>query len=96
MLFHVTMKVNLPPDMPKDQAAAIKAEEKAYAQELQKIGKWRHLWRVAGSYENVSIFDVKDNTELQGLISELPLFPYMEIRVSPLCRHPSSIRNDDS
>lgn len=96
MLFHVTMKVNLPPDMPKDQAAAIKAEEKAYAQELQNAGKWRHLWRVAGSYANVSIFDVEDNAELQALISNLPLFPYMDIQVSPLCRHPSSVREDDS
>lgn len=96
MLYHVTMKVNLPAGMPKNQAAAIKAEEKAYAQELQRAGKWRHLWRVAGSYANVSIFDVKDNAELQELISNLPLFPYMDIHVSPLCRHPSSIREDDN
>ncbi|WAM54016.1 muconolactone Delta-isomerase family protein, partial [Vreelandella venusta] len=32
--------------------------EKAYSQELQRQGKWRHLWRIAGSYANVSIFDV--------------------------------------
>ncbi|WP_299311104.1 muconolactone Delta-isomerase family protein [uncultured Halomonas sp.] len=29
-------------------------------------------------------------------MSNLPLFPYMEISVKPLCRHPSSIRDDDS
>ncbi|XKE46170.1 muconolactone Delta-isomerase [Halomonas organivorans] len=96
MLFQVEMTVKLPPDMPAEQAAEIKAREKAYAQELQQAGKWRHLWRVAGSYANVSIFDVEDNAELQDLISNLPLFPYMEIRVKPLCRHPSSIREDDS
>ncbi|ATJ81557.1 muconolactone Delta-isomerase [Halomonas beimenensis] len=96
MLFQVEMTVKLPPDMPAEQAAEIKAKEKAYAQELQQAGKWRHLWRVAGSYANVSIFDVEDNAELQDLISNLPLFPYMEIRVKPLCRHPSSIREDDS
>ncbi|QEM80416.1 muconolactone Delta-isomerase [Halomonas binhaiensis] len=96
MLFQVEMKVNLPSDMPESQATEIKATEKAYSQELQRYGKWRHLWRVAGSYANVSIFDVKDNTELQDIISRLPLFPYMEISVKPLCRHPSSIRDDDS
>lgn len=95
MLFQVEMKVNLPPDMPESQAAEIKATEKAYSQELQRIGKWRHLWRVAGSYANVSIFDVEDNAELQDIISRLPLFPYMDISVKPLCRHPSSIRDDD-
>src|SRR5690606_26419983 len=74
MLFKVEMKVNLPHDMPAEVAAEIKAREKAYAQELQAQGKWRHLWRVAGSYANVSIFDVADNAELQELISALPLF----------------------
>ncbi|MGC3874353.1 muconolactone Delta-isomerase [Halomonas sp. GXIMD04776] len=95
MLFQVEMTVKLPPAMPAEQANEIKAKEKAYSQELQRQGKWRHLWRVAGSYANVSIFDVEDNAELQGLISNLPLFPYMEISVKPLCRHPSSIREDD-
>lgn len=96
MLFQVEMTVKLPPDMPAERATEIKATEKAYSQELQRAGKWRHLWRVAGSYANVSIFDVEDNAELQELISHLPLFPYMEISVKPLCRHPSSIRDDDS
>ncbi|MGQ7245675.1 muconolactone Delta-isomerase [Salinicola sp. V024] len=96
MLFKVEMTVKLPPDMPVEQANRIKATEKEYSQQLQRQGKWRHLWRVAGSYANVSIFDVEDNAELQALISGLPLFPYMEISVSPLCRHPSSIRDDDS
>ncbi|CAM3470000.1 muconolactone Delta-isomerase [Halomonas lysinitropha] len=96
MLFQVEMTVKLPPSMPAEQAAEIKANEKAYAQELQRSGKWRHLWRVAGSYSNVSIFDVEDNAELQELVSNLPLFPYMEISVKPLCRHPSSIREDDA
>lgn len=95
MLFKVEMKVNIPHDMPAEVANEIKAREKAYAQDLQRQGKWRHLWRVAGSYANVSIFDVQDNAELQDLISGLPLFPYMDITVAPLCRHPSSIHEDD-
>ena len=95
MLFKVEMKVNIPHDMPVEVANEIKAREKAYSHELQRQGKWRHLWRVAGSYANVSIFDVQDNAELQDLISNLPLFPYMDIKVAPLCRHPSSIHEDD-
>ncbi|MBI1205989.1 MAG: muconolactone Delta-isomerase [Azospirillum sp.] len=95
MLFKVEMKVNIPPEMPAEKVDIIKSKEKAYSQELQRQGKWRHLWRVAGSYANVSIFDVQDNAELQDLISGLPLFPYMEINVAPLCRHPSSIHSDD-
>ena len=95
MLFKVEMKVNIPHDMPAEAVADIKAREKAYAQSLQEKGKWRHLWRVAGSYANVSIFDVEDNAELQDLVGNLPLFPYMDITVAPLCRHLSSIHEDD-
>ncbi|MES1926193.1 muconolactone Delta-isomerase [Salinisphaera sp. T31B1] len=96
MLFHVEMTVRLPHDLPAERADEIKAREKAYSQALQHSGTWRHLWRVAGSYSNVSIFDVADNAELQEIVSGLPLFPYMDIRVKPLCRHPSAIREDDS
>ncbi|WP_026355025.1 muconolactone Delta-isomerase [Massilia niastensis] len=95
MLFHVTMEVQLPATMPREQADLLKADEKALAQRLQEEGKWRHLWRIAGQYANVSIFDVADNEELHALLMSLPLFPYMQIAVTPLCRHPSSIRADD-
>lgn len=91
MLFMVEMTVNLPKDLPKDVATDILAREKAYSQDLQRSGKWRHIWRVVGEYKNVSIFDVDSNEELHKLLSELPLFPYMEISVTPLCTHPSAI-----
>ena len=96
MLFHVRMHVNLPHDLPAAEAEAIIAREKAYSQELQRIGKWRHIWRIAGEYANYSIVDVKDNAELHEILSGLPLFKFMKIEVSPLLRHPSSIREDDS
>ena len=96
MLFHVTMDVKVPRDLPADERADILAREKAYAQDLQRIGKWRHIWRIAGQYANVSIFDVRDNAELHELLSALPLFPFMDIKVTPLLRHPSAIRDDDS
>ena len=95
MLFHVRMNVNLPPSMPEQQATDLKLREKELAQELQRSGKWRHLWRIAGQYANVSIFDVDSVDDLHALLTALPLFPYMQIDVMPLCRHPSSIRNDD-
>lgn len=95
MLFHVRMNVNLPASMPADEATKLKADEKALAQRLQDEGKWRHLWRIAGQYANVSIFDVGSVDELHTLLTSLPLFPYMQIEVMPLCRHPSSIRSDD-
>ncbi len=96
MLFHVTMDVKIPRDLPAEERADILAREKAYSQDLQRRGKWRHIWRVAGQYANVSIFDVQDNAELHDILSGLPLFPFMAITVTPLLRHPSAIRDDDS
>ena len=95
MLFQVQMTVRLPHDIPAAKADELKAREKALAQELQRAGVWRHLWRIAGQYANVSIFDVADNTALHDTLTKLPLFPYMDIEVQPLCRHPSSIHDDD-
>lgn len=96
MLFHVRMDVKLPHDLPAAQAADILAKEKAYSQELQRSGKWRHIWRIAGEYANYSILDVKDNAELHEILSGLPLFKFMHIEVTPLLRHPSAIRDDDT
>ena len=89
------MEVRLPADWPATEAADLKARERARAQELQAEGKWRHLWRHAGRYANTSIFDVESPQELHDILSALPLFPFMDITVTPLCRHPSSIRDDD-
>jgi muconolactone D-isomerase len=70
-----------------------KAEEEARAQALQREGKWVHLWRIAGQYANISVFDAGSHDELHALLSTLPLFPFVEIAVTPLARHPSSLRH---
>jgi len=94
MLYLARMTVHLPPDLDPLVADRLKATEKERAIELQRDGRWRHLWRVAGRYENVSVFDVADNDELHQLISSLPLFPYMEVSVTPLAQHPSALASE--
>ncbi|HYD62199.1 MAG TPA: muconolactone Delta-isomerase [Noviherbaspirillum sp.] len=91
MLFLVRMDVDIPRDIAPQVADDIKAREKAYSQELQRSGKWVHLYRVVGEYANYSIFDVDSNDELHTILSGLPLFPFMQIKVTPLAKHPSSI-----
>lgn len=91
MLFHVRMDVHIPHDLDPDVRAETVAREKAYSQELQRKGTWPHIWRIVGEYSNISIFDVADNDELHTILSGLPLFPYMTIRVTPLATHPSDI-----
>ena len=91
MLFLVRMDVNIPRDLPVEEANEIKAREKAYSQDLQRDGRWKSIWRVVGEYANSSIFDVSSNDELHQLLQGLPLSPFMKISVTPLAQHPSAI-----
>lgn len=95
MLFKVEMDVMVPPDVDMARLERLKAAEKAQFQKLQRAGTWRHIWRVVGQYSNVSIFDVAGNAELHDILCGLPLYPFMVMRVEALCRHPSSIYDDD-
>lgn len=95
MLFMVEMQVDIPLDLDPEEAARLKSNEKARFQELQANGEWRHIWRVVGQYANVSIFDVESNSKLHDLLVGLPLYPFMTMKVTSLCRHPSSLHDDD-
>jgi muconolactone D-isomerase len=95
MLFHIQMTVNLPPDMDAARLDKLKAREKAMCQDLQTKGIWRHIWRIAGRYANVSVFEVENPAQLHDILINLPLFPYMEVEVQALCRHGSSLTAGD-
>lgn len=96
MLFLAEMQVCLPREISAEQADELKAREREYSQALQRDGRWPHLWRVAGRYANVSVLDVSSVDELHVLLSGLPLFPYLDIRVTPLARHPNAINRGES
>jgi len=95
MLFMVEMQVDIPLGFDPAEAERLQATEKARFQELQADGTWRHIWRVVGQYANVSIFDVESNAQLHDILTGLPLYPFMSMQVTPLCRHPSSLHEDD-
>ncbi len=58
----------------------MKAREKIASSEYQRSGEWLHLWRIAGKFGNISIFDVSDHDRLHEILWSLPLFPFMTIR----------------
>jgi len=91
MLFQVRMDISIPRELPEQERARLLAEEKQRAQDLQRQGVWLHLWRVAGRYSNISIFDVDSNDTLHEVQWTLPLFPFMQVKVTPLARHPSAL-----
>ncbi|MCJ2070804.1 muconolactone delta-isomerase [Methylobacterium sp. J-030] len=94
MLYMVYMKVNFPATLQKDEIDRLKVEAKAHSQKLQRDGKWRHLWRVAGQYANFSVFEASGNDEIHEILMSVPIFPYTSIEVTPLAQHPSAISLD--
>jgi muconolactone D-isomerase len=93
MPFHVTMTVRIPRDVDAATVARLQAQEHERSSDLQRQGKWLHLWRVVGKWSNVSIFQVEDPAELHAILESLPLYPYMEVEVTALCRHPGSLED---
>jgi muconolactone D-isomerase len=94
MLFHVGITVRIPHDADADEIQELSAREHERAKELQLQRKWLHLWRVAGKYANISVFDVDSPAELHEILNSLPLYPFMEVEVTALCRHPGALEPD--
>lgn len=91
MFYLVQMHVNRPESISDEDWNALRKREMEYGQSLMRDGRFRHIWRVVGSVSNVSIFDVESNAELHDLLSNLPLFPYMDVEIKPLAPHPSGL-----
>jgi muconolactone D-isomerase len=91
MLFHVRMTVSLPHDLSDVLREELVDAEKRYSRRLQESGEWLHLWRVAGQYANISVFDVESIDALHNILWNLPLFSYLTLDITPLAAHPSAI-----
>ena len=91
MLFHVGITVRIPHGVDADEIQTLNAREHERAKELQLQRKWLHLWRVAGKFANISVFDVDSPAELHQILNSLPLYPFMEVEVTALCRHPGAL-----
>jgi muconolactone D-isomerase len=92
VLFLARMDVQFPPHLSAADINRMQGLEKEYSQQLQLEGRLASIWRVVGEYANYSVFDVATNDELHGVLSGFPMYPYMKIKVTPLAKHPNSIR----
>jgi muconolactone D-isomerase len=87
MEFLVRQENNMPA-MPADEAARIKAAERAYAQQLRDQGTLRRLWRVPGTRTAVGWYEAEDATALHDALSGLPTFQWQSLTVEALATHP--------
>jgi muconolactone D-isomerase len=91
MLFHVRIEVRIPAQVDRETVERLGKLEHERSAELQREGKWKHLWRIVGRFSNISIFEVDSNDELHAILESLPFYPYMNIEVAALCQHPGAI-----
>lgn len=91
MQYYFEFHVIVPQDMPAEQFQSLRDEERKVVLALQKTGEMQHLWRMAGQFASMGVFDVTDHDRLHEVISTLPLFPYMSVRVVPLARHQAAL-----
>jgi muconolactone D-isomerase len=89
MEFLVRITIDIPADMPQEQSRELAQREAERAGELASQGRLVRLWRVPGRRANVGLWSAKDATQLHEALASLPLFPYMDIALEPLARHPS-------
>ncbi len=87
MEFLARVEQHISPDMDPARLAAVKAAEKIRAQELIDAGKMRRIWRLPGRRAVMALYDVDSLDELHELISSLPLFPWMDVTITPLSTH---------
>lgn len=90
MLFLARMDVTFPESMDAATKADFQAQEKEYSGNLQSKGLMKGIWRVVGEYANYSIFDVEGHDELHEILSGFPMFPYMNVNITPLAKHPNA------
>lgn len=94
MLFLARMDVIFPESMDAATKADFQVREKEYSGNLQNQGIMKGIWRVVGEYANYSIFDVDGHDELHEILSGFPMFAYMNVKVTPLAKHPNATLED--
>lgn len=88
MKFLVRIEVNLPPELDCQDRAQLLAAEAMRGKELLAKGMIFGIWRIPGRLANAGIWEATDATELHEAISSLPVFPYAEVDVIALAKHP--------
>ncbi|MEN8235608.1 MAG: muconolactone Delta-isomerase family protein [Actinomycetota bacterium] len=87
MEFLVHIEQDISPDTDPDRLAAVKAAEAVRGKELVEAGKLKRIWRVPGRRAVKVLYEVDSTDELHAILSSMPLFPWMDIKVMPLGTH---------
>jgi muconolactone D-isomerase len=87
MEFLLEIEVRLPSSMDDAQRARLIEGERVRGRELADEGIIRAIWRVPGRFANRAIWSAPNATDLHAAIASLPLWPYLDVVVTPLATH---------
>jgi len=89
MEFLLKIKVTFPPDGDPEEKARRIAAEGVRARELAAEGIIKRVWRIPGQWANYGIWEAPDATTIHNAVTSLPMWPYLEVEVTPLAAHPN-------
>ena len=87
--FLVHVEIDVPTSVQPEEVADLRAREREVAALLAGRGNLVRLWRVPGKWANWGLWRAADESELDTLLSRLPLRRYMTLDVHPTEPHPS-------
>ena len=88
MEFLVNIQINWPLDMDPAFKEEISQAERRHAAGLIERGHLVRMWRVPGRTENWGLWRAADATQMHDIISNLPVWPWMDVTVHAMAVHP--------
>ena len=86
------MRLRWPEALDDAARTAATDAEGVRARELAATGTLVRLWRVPGERANWGIWSAHDADALHAALTSLPLWPWCEVTVHALARHPNDPR----
>ena len=89
MDFLVEFEVDVPAGTPETEVKDRERAEAGAATKLADEGHLLRVWKRPGETTVLGLYRAESETELDGLLSALPLYEWMTITVTGLERHPN-------
>lgn len=88
MLFMLHVRYAPRPGLGEAEAQALRRRHDEHVAGLARRETLLGIWRIAGAQANYSLWQADSPEALQAVLQELPLYPHLQVDVTPLAPHP--------
>ncbi|HYF17952.1 MAG TPA: muconolactone Delta-isomerase family protein [Ramlibacter sp.] len=88
MLFMLNVRYAPQPQLGDEEAQALRRRHDEHVARLARQETLLGIWRIAGAQANYSLWQADSAEALHEVLSALPLFPHLQVDVTPLAQHP--------